>query len=59
MGFWSTLFGKAKESPASSTPPIRELSPQWGEIEVQGESFRRDAVRRLFDELGSGTSTVI
>lgn len=58
MGFWSTLFGKVKKSPASSprptpTPtPTVKLSPEWGEIEVQGESFRRDAVRRLFDELG-------
>lgn len=52
MGFWSTLFGKANDAPASSTPPVRRLGPRWGEIEVQGESFRRDAVRRLFDELG-------
>lgn len=52
MGFWSTLFGKGKEAAAPSPAPVRELSPRWGEIEVQGESFRRDAVRRLFDELG-------
>lgn len=52
MGFWSTLFGKGKEAPAPPSAPVRELRPQWGEIEVQGESFRRDAVRRLFDELG-------
>lgn len=52
MGFWSTLFGKSKEAAASSPAPARELTPRWGEIEVQGESFRRDAVRRLFDELG-------
>lgn len=52
MGFWSTLFGKDKEVAAASPAPVGELSPRWGEIEVQGESFRRDAVRRLFDELG-------
>lgn len=52
MGFWSTLFGNAKEAPTAAKPRIRELGPRWGEIEVQGESFRRDAVRRLFDELG-------
>lgn len=52
MGFWSTLFGKGKEAAAPSPATVRELTPRWGEIEVQGESFRRDAVRRLFDELG-------
>ncbi len=54
MGFWSTLFGTSREAP--DTPPAptqtRKIDPRWGEIEVQGESFRRDAVRRLFDELG-------
>jgi len=52
MGFWSTLFGKGREVAASSPAPVRELNPRWGEIEVQGESFRRDAVRRLFEKLG-------
>ncbi|WP_349426174.1 HIRAN domain-containing protein [Microbacterium sp. LWS13-1.2] len=52
MAFWSTLFGKSKEVAASSPTPVHDLIPRWGEIEVQGESFRRDAVRRLFDELG-------
>jgi len=52
MGFWSTLFGKSAEVAGSSPAPARQLNPRWGEIEVQGESFRRDAVRRLFDQLG-------
>ena len=52
MGFWSALFDKSKEAAASSPATARELTPRWGEIEVQGESFRRDAVRRLFDVLG-------
>lgn len=52
MVFWSRLFGKSKEAAASLPASPRELTPRWGEIEVQGESFRRDAVRRLFDELG-------
>lgn len=44
---------------ASASPRIvptaearSSVSSRWGEIEVQGESFRRDSVRRLFEELG-------
>ncbi|MDR7113745.1 hypothetical protein J2X03_003645 [Microbacterium trichothecenolyticum] len=51
MGFWSALFGKATEATVSSTAQTRKIDARWGEVEVQGESFRRDAVRRLFDEL--------
>jgi len=56
MGFWSSLFGGKQDTAATrrATPAqtIPLLPNRWGEIEVQGESYRRDAVRRLFVELG-------
>jgi hypothetical protein len=50
MGFWAKLFGASTVSEALGRSS--ELPARWGEIEVQGESFRRDAIRRLFEQLG-------
>ncbi|MFG6503805.1 HIRAN domain-containing protein [Microbacterium sp. P05] len=61
MGFWSSLFGGSTEAPAplpaprpsapAAAPAVR-VPPRWGEIEIEGESYRRDSIRRLFEELG-------
>lgn len=54
MGFWSSLFGGKSEAPATPRPSDAgvKVSPRWGEIEIEGESYRRDSIRRLFEELG-------
>lgn len=51
--------GAARPADHSAARAGAALPARWGEIEVQGESFRRDAVRRLFDELGLAAGGVI
>ena len=45
MGFWSSLFGGKQDTAVTrrATPAqtIPLLPNRWGEIEVQGESYRR------------------